>query len=127
MSRLGYASSDFMLMPSKFEPCGLPQMISCIYGSLPIVHDTGGLHDTVHHLDRARNSGNGFVFKTYDAGGLRWAINQAMDFYRLPKEDKDMHIKRIMMESKANFNQDVTAGKYINIYEAMLNRDLVVY
>ena len=127
MSRLGYASSDFMLMPSKFEPCGLPQMISCLYGSLPIVHDTGGLHDTVHHLDLAKNTGNGFSFKTYDANGLRWAIDQAMEFYRLPVEEKNMHIKRIMMESKANFNQNVTAGKYINIYEAMLNRDLVIY
>jgi len=127
MSRLGYASSDFMLMPSKFEPCGLPQMVSCLYGSLPIVHDTGGLHDTVQHLDCSKNSGNGFSFETYSTEGFRWAIDQAMDFYRLPKAKKNLQIKRIMIESKSNFNQDVTASKYIDIYEAMLQRDLVVH
>jgi starch synthase len=127
MSRLGYASSDFMLMPSKFEPCGLPQMVSCLYGSLPIVHDTGGLHDTVQHIDCVNNTGNGFSFETYDTVGLRWAIDQAMEFYHLPQAEKDAQIKRIMVESKSNFNQDVTAGKYIDIYEAMLHRNLVVH
>ncbi len=126
MSRLGYAASDFMLMPSKFEPCGLPQMISCLYGSLPVVHDTGGLHDTVSHLNCRKNTGNGFSFETYDAGGLRWAIDQAMAFYRRPQTEKNTQIKRIMIEAKNNFNQDVTAGKYIDIYEAMLHRTLVV-
>ena len=126
LSRLGYAASDFMLMPSKFEPCGLPQMISCIYGSLPIVHDTGGLHDTVEALDCYNNTGNGFIFETYDSQGLRWAVDQAMEFYRKPKKEKAVQIKRIMHDSKARFSQDATAQKYIDIYEAMLHRNLVV-
>ncbi len=125
LSHLGYAASDFILMPSRFEPCGLPQMISPTYGSLPIVHDTGGLHDTVEHLDMEAGSGNGFVFKTYDTGGLRWAIDQAMAFYQLPAPVKEAQIGRIMRESAARFNHAVTAQNYIDIYESMLQRPLV--
>lgn len=125
LSHLGYAASDFMLMPSLFEPCGLPQMISAIYGSLPIVHDTGGLHDTVMHLDAAADTGNGFVFETYDNGGLRWAIDRAMDFYRLPAGVRCAQIARIMRASHERFNHRVTAGRYFEIYEAMLRRPLI--
>ena len=56
-----------MLMPSLFEPCGLPQMQAPIYGSLAVAHNTGGLHDTVEHLDWNAGRGNGFVFDTYDS------------------------------------------------------------
>lgn len=125
LSHLGYAACDFMLMPSLFEPCGLPQMVSPIYGTLPIVTDTGGLHDTVRHLDVDNNTGNGFVFKTYDSGGLSWAIDQAMRFYKLPQNRKEAQISRIMEESKAEFTHENTARKYIDIYETMLCRPLV--
>ena len=74
LSRIAFAASDFILMPSLFEPCGLPQMIAPIYGSLPVARDTGGIHDTVTHLDADKNTGNGFLFETYDSGGLYWAI-----------------------------------------------------
>ena len=60
LSRLAYGASDFVLMPSLFEPCGLPQMIGPIYGSLPVAHDTGGIHDTVVHMNVDRGTGNGF-------------------------------------------------------------------
>ncbi len=125
LSSLGYAASDFMLMPSRFEPCGLPQMISAIYGSLPVAHDTGGLHDTVEHLDLQADTGNGFLFRNYDGGGLRWAIDRAMSFYRLPEETKGRHIGRVMRESKQRFNHSVTASQYISLYERMLERPLV--
>jgi ADP-glucose type glycogen/starch synthase len=125
LSHQGYAASDFMLMPSLFEPCGLPQMVSQKYGSLPVVHDTGGLHDTVEHLDVKKNKGNGFVFKTYDSNGLFWAIDEAMKFYNLAEDVKKKQISRIMEESKARFNHDVTAQNYIDIYETMLKRPLV--
>lgn len=125
LSHLGYAASDFMLMPSLFEPCGLPQMIGPIYGSLPIVHDTGGLHDTVDHINIERDTGNGFVFKTFDSGGLRWAIDQAMRFQHLPDSVKHAQIERIMKQSMADFNHEVTARHYIEIYESMLNRTLI--
>ncbi len=125
LSRLGFAASDFMLMPSLFEPCGLPQMISPIYGGLPIVNDTGGLHDTIKHLNIAENTGNGFAFNVYNSQGLMWAIDQAMEFYRLPSDIRNAQIKRIMQEANQQFNHSVTAQKYIDVYEQMLERPLL--
>jgi ADP-glucose type glycogen/starch synthase len=125
LSRLGYAASDFTLMPSRFEPCGLPQMVGAIYGSLPVVHDTGGLHDTVSHLDAANDRGNGFVFETYDDGGLSWATDEAMRFHALPADVRHRQVERVMRDGKARFNHNVCAQAYIDIYEKMLNRDLV--
>jgi ADP-glucose type glycogen/starch synthase len=125
LSHIGFAASDFMLMPSLFEPCGLPQMTSSIYGSLPIAHDTGGLRDTISNVDVEANSGNGFLFETYDSGGLAWAIDRAMDFYRLDVHSRSTQIGRIMQESKERFNHAVTAQAYIDIYQQMLHRPLV--
>ncbi|MPM88742.1 Glycogen synthase [bioreactor metagenome] len=125
LSRLAFAASDFILMPSLFEPCGLPQMTCQYFGSLPVVHDTGGLHDTVERLDVANHTGNGFPFETYDTGGLAWAVDEAMRFWQLPPEVKEPEIARVMRESKQRFNHDVTAQEYIKIYENMLARPLV--
>ena len=126
LEHLAYAASDFILMPSSFEPCGLPQMIAPIYGSLPVAHDTGGIHDTITHLNVASNTGNGFLFKHYDANGLFWAIGQAMDFYNLPKTIRNIQIKRIMRESAASFTHARTARQYIGLYEKMLQRPLIL-
>jgi starch synthase/alpha-amylase len=114
------------MMPSRFEPCGLPQMIAPIYGSLPVAHDTGGIHDTVRHLDVSANTGNGFLFKFFDSDGLFWAIEEAMNFYRRPAAAKSKQIKRIMTESAAAFTHEQTARQYIELYEKMLQRPLVV-
>ncbi len=120
-----YAACDFILMPSSFEPCGLPQMIAPIYGNLPVAHDTGGIHDTISHLNLAQNRGNGFLFKTFDSSGFFWAIEQAMKFYNLPEKTKAAQIGRIMQESAAAFNHANTARQYIKLYEKMLKRPLV--
>jgi starch synthase len=120
-----YGASDFILMPSRFEPCGLPQMIAPIYGTLPVVNDTGGIHDTISHLTVEKNEGNGFLFETYDANGLWWAISEAMKFYRLPTRIKRKQIKRIMEKSAETFTHDVTARHYMALYERMLQRPLI--
>ncbi len=125
LSQLGFAASDFTLMPSLFEPCGLPQMQAPIYGSLAVVHNTGGLHDTVEMLDCDASKGNGFVFDTYDSGGLFWAMDRAMDFYRRPVEIKEREISRIMTESLSRFTHHACASEYIKLYERMLDRPLV--
>ena len=125
LSQLGFAGSDFTLMPSLFEPCGLPQMQAPIYGSLAVAHNTGGLHDTVENLDVGTSTGNGFVFDTYDSGGLFWALDQAMAFYRQSSEVKEREISRIMSESLRRFNHEACAKEYIKLYERMLDRPLV--
>ena len=126
LSQLGYAASDFMLMPSMFEPCGLPQMIAPKYGCLPVVHNTGGLHDTVEMLNIQQHRGNGFIFNDYDSHALSWAIDCAMDFYNRPSGVRAKEITRIMDESARRFNHDITAQTYIRMYEEMLQCPLVV-
>jgi len=125
LSKLGFAASDFTLVPSLFEPCGLPQMVGQLYGSLPVVHDTGGLHDTVEHLNMETNTGNGFTFNVYDSRGLEWAMDQAMTFYQRPVEVREAQIARIMQEGRKRFTHEVCAQAYIDIYEKMLHRPLV--
>ncbi len=125
LSRMAYGASDFVLMPSLFEPCGLPQMIGPLYGTLPVVYDTGGLHDTVIPMDVDGHKGNGFLFKNYDTNGLFWAIKEAMRFYNLPKEVKNRQIERVMMQSTVEFNHHITAQHYIDLYEKMLRRPLI--
>ena len=120
LSRLGYAGSDFMLMPSRFEPCGLPQMVSPKYGTLSIAHDTGGIHDTVEHLNHDGKFGNGFRFEDYSPEGLRWGIDEAIRFYKWADFDKERVLSRIMKESAERFNHKTTASAYIERYETML-------
>jgi starch synthase/alpha-amylase len=126
LEHLSYGAADFVLMPSRFEPCGLPQMIAPIYGALTVAHDTGGLHNTVEPLDMDGHSGNGFIFEHYDANGLFWGIGEAMRFYRQPSELRAIEIARIMRQSAERFTHDVTARQYIELYERMLDRPLVV-
>jgi starch synthase/alpha-amylase len=125
LEHLAYAASDFMLMPSLFEPCGLPQMIAPIYGSLPVAHNTGGIHDTISQIDIENNSGNGFLFDVFDANGLLWAIDSAMSFFDLPDDERSRQIERVMTESAAAFTHAVTARHYIDLYEKMLQRPLI--
>jgi starch synthase len=75
------AGSDLFLMPSRYEPCGLNQMYSLKYGTMPVVRATGGLADSVQHFDAATGEGTGVVFHDYDANGLKWAIKTSLDIY----------------------------------------------
>jgi starch synthase len=78
------AGADMLLMPSRFEPCGLTQMYSMRYGTIPIVRATGGLADTVQPFDPKRKRGTGFRFEHADVGGLLWAVDQALAMYSKP-------------------------------------------
>lgn len=125
LARLAYGAADFVLMPSLYEPCGLPQMIGPLYGTLPVAHKTGGIQDTVQHLAEDGRTGNGFLFETYDSGGLLWAMDQALRFHELPDAVRSERVARIMSDSRRQFNHAVTARNYMALYEKMLQRPLV--
>ena len=77
-----YASSDFFLMPSLFEPCGIAQMIAMRYGTLPIVRETGGLIDTVKGYSHYKEEATGFSFQHYTGDSLCWAMKKAYNIYQ---------------------------------------------
>lgn len=120
LSNLGKAGADFILMPSRYEPCGLPQMEVLRFGTLPIVRSTGGLKDTISQLNVENNIGNGFVFKIADKAGLEFGIKEALKFYKLPLTIRIKQMQRIMSESKRQFNLKNTAGKYMKIYDKLI-------
>jgi starch synthase len=108
-----YGAADFMLMPSRFEPCGLPQMIGQVYGALPVAHDTGGIHDTVSPHGCGEGQRQRLSFRPTTKRGLMWAIDQAMAFYRLPPEYKAA-VSRIMRSGLDTFTHDVTPDSTSN-------------
>jgi len=109
-----YASSDLFLMPSLFEPCGLGQMFSLRYGTVPVVRKTGGLADTIEHYNKETGTGNGFVFEHYSADGLIWAVNQALDTYYEGGETWNTVVRNAM---NSNFSWDKSAEEYIKLYD----------
>jgi starch synthase len=111
-SHLIEAGSDFFLMPSRYEPCGLNQMYSLRYGTLPVVRKTGGLADTVTDLNSSPSKGNGFVFTNPDENDFGNAINRAVDFYNNPGKMKKA-VKRAM---KLRFDWKKSAKKYLEVY-----------
>ena len=116
LSHLMYAGGDIFLMPSVFEPCGLSQMISMRYGTVPVVREVGGLRDTVFDVDRPEG-GNGFTFQTCDVDGMMWALRRAIDRYY---NNKDAW-KNIMLEGmREDFTWDKSAGLYRAMYEDLM-------
>lgn len=116
LSHLVYAGSDFFLMPSRFEPCGLSQMIAMRYGSIPIVRETGGLKDTVTPYNRFTGEGNGFSFANFDAWEMRDTVQLALSCYG-NKEIMNGLISRAM---QADFGFERSAEEYARHYIWML-------
>lgn len=111
-----YAASDLFLMPSKFEPCGISQMIALRYGTLPIVRETGGLRDTVQCYNEYENTGNGFSFANYNAHEMLHAIRYAVQTLQDPERKQGL-IQRAM-ESDNSFAN--SAKKYLEMYKSIL-------
>ncbi len=111
-----YAGSDMFLMPSLFEPCGLGQLFSLRYGSIPIVRETGGLNDTIEPYNQYTRTGNGFSFNNYNAHDMLYTIKRAIHFYH-DKFAWDALTKNAMSQ---NFSWDKSAGEYINLYKRLL-------
>ncbi|MDR2091550.1 MAG: glycogen synthase GlgA [Clostridiales bacterium] len=107
-----YGGADFLLMPSRFEPCGLSQMIAMRYGTVPIVREAGGLKDTVEAYNYVTGRGNGFTFKSYDAYDMLDAITRAIDVYH----DKEEYLKVVKNGMKSDFSWAESARKYEELY-----------
>ena len=116
LSHLVYAGSDFFLMPSRFEPCGLSQMIAMRYGSIPIVRETGGLKDTVTPYNRFTGEGNGFSFANFDAWEMRDAVQLALSCYG----NKEIMNGLISHAMQADFGFERSAEEYARHYIWML-------
>ena len=113
-----YAGSDLFLMPSKFEPCGLSQMIAMRYGSVPIVRETGGLKDTVIPYNHETGEGVGFTFKTYNVEDMVYAVERAVGLFFDYKED--FH-KVLVNAMSADYDWSNVADKYISLYKECFN------
>jgi starch synthase len=110
------AASDMFLMPSRYEPCGLNQMYSMRYGTVPIVRRTGGLADSVQHFDPATGAGTGIVFNDYNSGGVTWALNTALDLY----QNKALW-RRLMQNGMAqDYSWSRQVRGYVELYESMV-------
>ncbi|HYC57014.1 MAG TPA: glycogen/starch synthase [Candidatus Binatia bacterium] len=120
LSTRALAGADFVLMPSLYEPCGLPQMMGPRFGTLAVARSTGGLKDTVVQLDPTRATGNGFLFQQHTPAALAAAIAEAVKFYREPEDTRRRTIQRIMRESLQRFSLAVTAKAYIEVYERLI-------
>lgn len=108
-----YAGSDIFLMPSNYEPCGLSQMISLRYGTIPVVYHTGGLADTVTSFE---HQGNGFVFNQYNTLALSEAIRQAIQVFH----NKALFHSLVKRALKSNFSWEISAGHYLDLYQRNL-------
>jgi len=110
------AASDMFLMPSHYEPCGLNQMYSLRYGTIPIVRRTGGLADSVQQFDAATGQGTGVVFNDYDAGAVMWAVGTALDLYA----QSALWQRLVRNAMAADFSWKRSVEHYIAAYERLL-------
>jgi len=118
LSHLIEAGSDFFLMPSRYEPCGLNQMYSLLYGTLPIVRNTGGLADTVENYDEQTGAGTGFVLNLLTPESIYntvdWAVNA---WFKHPDHITEMR-KRGMAK---DFSWDTSARQYLEVYQKAID------
>ena len=117
LAHLIEAGSDMFLMPSRYEPCGLNQMYSLRYGTIPIVHRTGGLADSVQHFDAAQGSGTGCVFEHYDAPAVHWALNTTLDWF----QDRPAWLRLMQNSMAADFSWSRQVREYESVYGRVLS------
>ena len=123
LSRKIYAGSDLFIMPSKFEPCGIGQLLAFRYGTLPVVRETGGLKDTVEPYNEFTGEGNGFSFTNYNAHDMLYTIERAVWLYRYqPKKWRELVEKAMGL----NYSWEVSASVYKHVYEQLSTHEQTV-
>jgi starch synthase len=118
LAHLIEAGSDMFLMPSRYEPCGLNQLYSLRYGTIPIVRATGGLDDTIEDYSPSTGGGTGFKFKKYDSREMLHAVHRAVQTYA------DQTVWRKLMKTGMNkdFSWEASAKKYIQLYRGLVKK-----
>lgn len=116
LSRKIYAASDLFLMPSKFEPCGLGQLIALRYRTVPIVRETGGLRDTVQPYSEVTGEGTGFTFTNYNAHDMLYTIRRALSLYA----DEEAWNRINKNIAKTDFGWEQSAKQYMSLYRQLL-------
>jgi starch synthase len=116
-----YAGADMFLMPSLFEPCGLSQMISLRYGTIPVVRDVGGLADTIENYDKVKRKGNGFLFKPYTTDALLETVKKAVTLYQ---DQPDQWRQLIVNAMKYDYSWNRSAEEYGMLYEKAIHQNL---
>jgi starch synthase len=122
LAHLIEAGSDMFVMPSRYEPCGLNQLYSLRYGTVPIVRKTGGLADTIENYDPRTGQGTGFVFKDYDASELLNTIKFALEVYK----DKKAWTQLMQNGMARDFSWEASAKKYVELYRKATEKTEVV-
>ena len=118
LARRIYAGADALLLPSRYEPCGLAQMIGMRYGAIPIAHETGGLADTVADYDLAPRGGTGFLFPRADAYDLAFAIRRAAGVFTCKNRWQSLQRRGM----KRDFSWRTSAKQYLRLYKSLLRQ-----
>lgn len=113
------AASDVFLMPSQYEPCGLNQMYSLRYGTIPVVRRTGGLADSVVHFDPATGAGTGIVFNDFDTAAMNWALDTALQWFAQPA----LWEKIVQNAMRQDFSWETQANEYLKLFAELLQVD----
>jgi starch synthase len=112
-------ASDLFLMPSLYEPCGLNQMYSLRYGTIPVVRKTGGLADSVTHFDPATGTGTGIVFNDFDSNAMSWALDTAMEWYLVP----ELWQRIVQNAMRMDFSWETQCNEYLKLFAGLLQLD----
>jgi len=112
-------ASDIFLMPSQYEPCGLNQMYSLRYGTVPIVRRTGGLADSVVHFDPATGTGTGIVFNDFDTSAMNWALDTALQWYAQPQ----LWERIVQNAMRQDFSWVTQTNEYLKLFAGLLQLD----
>lgn len=119
LARQLYASTDIFMMPSRYEPCGLSQMIAMRYGCVPIARATGGLVNTIKHVSKSVSSGTGFLFHQPYPSAFSRILSRALHLYLKPQQWRQIQINGMKMD----FSWETSAQKYIDVYQELLSSE----
>lgn len=131
LSMLGYGAANDVFGTSLYEPCGQIDQVANLFGATATNRDTGGYHDKITELQlkidgATQDTGNGFLFRDYDPGGLWYGLEKSVSFHRHPPETREPQLRRIMKEARVRYDLNNMIAAYIRLYESLNNNKPLV-